>query len=219
MDKTDRDAFILKNMGLVTTIVNKYVNSIIGHQFICREDLQSIGTIGLIKACDRFDPTYGLKFSSYAVPTIQGEIQTFLRDHLDSIKFTRNAKSDCYTIINEDLINENIDVISEKLGIPTKRVKSALGYYKDRQVEALDKEIYDDEEKSITLADTIGTEFDFDTNLELELFLNKLDDRSRKIVELKIQGYNQIEISEIIGISQAQVGRILKKIKEKILLM
>lgn len=219
MDKADRDAFIMKNIGLVTTIVNKYVNSIIGHPFICREDLQSIGTIGLIKACDRFDPTYGSKFSSYAVPTIQGEIQTFLRDHLDSIKFTRNAKSDCYSIINAGLINEEIEVISEKLRLSTESVKNALGYYRNRQVEALDREIYDDEEKSITLADTVGTEFDFDTNLELELFLNKLDERSRRIIELKIQGYNQIEISEIIGISQAQVGRILKKIKEKILLM
>lgn len=213
MKGVDRDTFIQQNMGLVQMVVNKHTNRIVGHPYIDRDDLQSLGTIGLIKAYDRFDPSYEVQFSTYAVPMIQGEIRRFLRDNLDLVKFTRQSKIDFYAISKVDLLNENPEVIADTLEISIERVRNALDYYRCKSTDSLDREVLEDEGTPITLADRVGVELDFDSNLEIELFLNKLDERSRKIVELRLKEKTQMEIGEILGISQVQVSKILAKIQ------
>ncbi|MSU01896.1 sigma-70 family RNA polymerase sigma factor [Tissierella pigra] len=214
MEGVDRETFILQNMGLVRMVVNKHAYRIVDNPFMEKEDLENIGVIGLIKAYERFDPNFGTQFSTYAVPMIEGEIQRFIRDNSDTVRFTRQSKSDYYEILGADLLNENPEVIADILEIPIERVRNALDYYRCKYIDSLDREIYDDEGKSISMTDKIGTEVDFDSNLEIELFLNKLDERTRKIVELRLQEKTQMEIAEILGISQVQVSRILMKLQK-----
>lgn len=216
MKGVDRDTFIQQNMGLVGMVVNKLAYRITDNPFIDREDLTNIGAIGLIKAYDRFDPSYEVQFSTYAVPMIEGEIKRYFRDNLDTVRFTRQSKIDYYAISEVDLVNENPEIIAEILEMPIQRVKNALDYYRCKSIDSLDREVYEDEGSPTILADTLGTEVDFDSNLEIELFLNKLDERSRKIVELRLQEKTQVEIGQILGISQVHVSRILMKLQNRL---
>lgn len=216
MDKTDRDTFILENMGLVRMVVNRYKNRIYGHSIIDIKDLENVGVIGLMKAYERFNPNYGTQFSTYAVPMIDGEIRRCLRDDIDPIRFPRQSKINCRKIIQANLLSEEPEIIAEKLEISIDDVQKALDYYNYRFVNSLEMEVYEDEGNAVLLGDVIGTEMDFDSNLEVGLFLNRLDERSRKIVELKLQGFTQKEIGKKIGVSQAQVSRNLISLQEKI---
>ena len=217
MNKAERDKIILDNMGLVGMIVKKYTKAINRCSHIDLEDLVNVGAIGLIKACDRFDLEYGAKFSTFAVPYIWGTIKRFMRDNADTIYFTRQVKLDYYKIVEFDLINETPEEISKRLDIPTSRAKEALAYYRSQNVDSLDRAILDDDGKSsITLADTIGTEIDMDFSLEVELFLNSLDERTRKIIKLRLQDLKQSEIGEIMGVSQVTISRALRRVKKQL---
>lgn len=213
MKEIDRDTFILENMGLVKMVVKRHKSRIYNNPSVDLEDLESVGTIGLIKAYEGFDPNYGTQFSTYAVAMIDGEIRRYFRENLDTIKFTRKSKADCWRIIGLNLINEEPNVIAEKLEISSNDVQNALDYYNHRFTNSLDMPIYEDEGEPIFLADRIGEDVDFDSNLEIELFLDKLDERTRKIVELRLQEKTQVEIGQILGISQVQVSRILSRIQ------
>lgn len=212
----DRDNFILENMGLVRMAVNRFSHRILNHPSINKEDLMSIGTIGLIKAYDRFDTSYGTKFSTYAVPMIIGELKLFLRDNFDTIHFTRQSKHDYYTIVRANLLNEKPSVIGSILEMPLENVHNALDYYKYKYADSLDRVIYEDEGSPIVLKDTVGIEMDLESNLDLELFLKKIDDQAQRVIKLRLQGLSQAEIAKIIGCSQVQVSRILAKVKKKI---
>lgn len=216
MEGVNRDTFIQENMGLVRMSVNRFTYRMTDYNYVDKEDLQSIGTIGLIKAYDRFDPSFGTKFSTYAVPTIIGEIQRYFRDNLDTVKFSRQSKTDFYEISSANLLNENLEVIADTLEIPIIRVKNALDYYRYKNVSSLDKELYDDEGASTTLANTVGIKVDFDSDLEIEMFLNKLDERTKKIVELRLQEKSQAEIGRIMGVSQVQISRTLTKLQKEL---
>ncbi|MDR7856042.1 sigma-70 family RNA polymerase sigma factor [Tissierella sp.] len=222
MEGVDRDTFIKQNMGLVGMVVNKHANRIAEHPSIDREDLKSIGTIGLIKAYDKFDPSYEVQFSTYAFHMIQGEIRRFLRDNLDTVKFTRQSKIDYYAISEAKLLNDNPETIAEILEMPIQRVNNALEYYRCKGMDSLDREIVDDEGSSTTMADKLGMEVDYDSNLEIEMFLSQLDNmeglnkRTRKIVELRLQEKTQVEIGQELGITQVQVSRILVALQEKL---
>lgn len=216
MEGVDRDTFILENMGLVGMVVNELAYRITDNPFIDREDLTNIGAIGLIKAYDRFDPSYEVQFSTYAVPMIMGEIQRYLRDNLDAVRFTRQSKTDYYAISSANLLNEEPSIIADTLEIPIVRVENALDYYRCKSIDSLDRELQDDEGSSTTLASTVGTEVDFDSDLEIELFLEKLDKRTRKIVELRLQDLTQAEIGKIMGVTQVQISRNLAKLQEKL---
>lgn len=214
MKGVDRDTFIQQNMGLVGDVVKRHLYRIAKHPDMERDDLINIGVIGLIKAYDRFDTSYEVQFSTYAVPMIEGEIKRYFRDNSDIVRFTRQSKIDFYAISGADILNEKPEVIADTLEMTIERVKNALDYYRCKDTDSLDREIYDDEGKSISMTDKIGTEVDFDSNLEIDLFLNKLDERSRKIVELRLKEKSQMEIGEILGISQAQVSRSLLKLQK-----
>jgi len=215
MNGIDRESFITDNIGLVMDIVKRTYPQINKNYLLEFDDVVQIGTIGLIKAYDGFKPEFGTRFSTYAVPMIEGEIKKYLRDNADTIKFPRQIKIDFYKIISFGLIDEEPEVIAEKLDIPLERVQEALEYYKCKSIESLEREIIEDERSPIYLTDKLGEEVDFDTNLELEFFLNQLDKRTREIVELRLKGQTQIEISQKLGISQVHVSRILINLRDK----
>lgn len=214
MKTVDRNTFIEENMGLVGTIVNKHLFRISGRSDIDKEDLRNIGAIGLIKACDRFDESFGTKFSTYATHMIEGEIRRYFRDSLETVKFTRQSKIDHYAIASANLLNEKVELIADTLEISMVRVKNALDYYRCRVMDSLDREVFDEGGAPVTLADGIGTEVDFDSELEVQMFLDKLDKRTRKVVKLRLQGLTQAEIGKIMGVSQVQVGRVLSKVQD-----
>lgn len=216
MKGVDRDKLVLDNMGLVGMVVNKHKHRIYYHPSIDTEDLKSVGTIGLIKASQGFDPNYGTQFSTYAVTVIEGEIKKYLRDDLDLIRFTRQSKIDSSKIVEAGLIDAEPEIIAKKLEMSIGDVQNALDYYHYRLVGSTDVVVYDDEGPPVTVGDFIGYEPDFDSNLEVDLFLSRLDDRTRKIVELRMQGLNQTEIGEIVGVSQVQISRDLANLREMI---
>lgn len=200
---------------MVYSIAKKYYYKVKHSSVADREDLINVGIEGLIKAYDRFDDSYGVAFSTYAVPLIQGEIQRFLRDKLDSIRFTRQSKLDYNKIIAAGLIEESAETISSELDIPIKNVKKAIDYYKYKDTDSLNRTIYEDGGTEVLLADVVGVEPDLDSNLEIELFLNQFDERTQKIIKLRLQDLTQEEIAKTIGVSQVQISRTLSRIKNK----
>lgn len=216
MDGISRDDFIQKNMGLVQMVVNKFLSRIEGNSFVDREDLVSLGTIGLIEAYDNFNPSFGTRFSTYAVPMIMGRIKRFFRDHLDTIKFSRQFKTDYYKISKAGLLNEKPGVIAALLDMSVDDVENALAYYRYKYTDSLDQAIYQDDGEPITLAEKVGTEIDMDSSLEIEMFLKQFDDRTRKIIELRLNDLTQTQIAPIVGVSQVQISRILKKVQNQI---
>lgn len=216
MDKAERNKMVLDNMGLVGMVVKQYIKKVNQYSHIDIDDLVSIGTIGLIQACDRFDPERGVQFSTFAVPYIWGTVNKFLRNNVDMLHFTRQVKADYYKIIEFDLINEKPEEISKQLDMPICRVKEALEYYKNQNIKSLDEVILDNNGRNpVTVADTIGTEIDMDSNIEVERFLNSLDEKTRKVVNLRLQDLTQREIAQIVGLSQAEISRTLGRAKKK----
>ena len=215
MNGLDRDTFIKKNEGLVIEAAKKFLFRINNYPHIDFDDLVQTGYIGLIKAYDNFKPEYGTQFSTYAVPMIEGEIRRFLIDNLELLKYSRQAKLDFNHIYKAGLIDEEPEMIASQLNIPIERVENALAYYRSRCPDSIQLIIHDDDSTPLTLEDKLGEEVDFDSNLELEFFLNKLDERTRKIVEMRLQGMGQVEIGKRIGISQVQVSRILRRLKKQ----
>lgn len=219
MDKTERDTFVLENLGLVRMVANKYSEIVKNDPTLDMDDLISIGTIGLIAAYDRFDPNYGTKFSTYAVPTIYGTIARYLKNNMDLIKYPRQAKENYWAIERNGLLGEEPEIIAKKLNKPLEHIKKALKYSEYKYVRSLDYVIYDEGGTPITLGDQIGIYVDMDENLEIESFFNQFnqfDERTRKVIMLRTQGLTQTEIGEMMGISQTHISRILKNAQSKI---
>jgi RNA polymerase sporulation-specific sigma factor len=188
------------------------------------DDLFQVGCIGLIKAIDNFDLSYDVKFSTYAVPMIIGEIKRFLRDN-NSVRVSRSLRDTAYKVLKarEQLINDeseepSIDAISEYLQIPVSEVAIALEAISEPM--SLCDPVYNDGEDTIYLMDQVSDAKDSEEkwieNLNLKDALTKLNPREREIVMLRYYiGKTQMEVSEEIGISQAQVSRLEKNaIKE-----
>lgn len=216
MNRQTRETFIINNLALVNKIAKKYIHAIKHYPIVEFEDLKQIGTIGLIKACDRFNPNYGTQFSTYAYPLIDGEIRRFLRDNLETMKFSRSTKKDYYQIYETGLLDEEPEIIAEKLKISLYRVKQAKIYGENKIMNSLQQIVNDDGNKTTDLGDVLGQDIDFDTDVEIKLFMNKLDDRTRKVAELKLQGLSQKKIGKVIGLSQVTVSRILCNLKKQI---
>ena len=211
MNQTDKDTIIMENMGLVKMVVNRHASRIKNNPSLDKEDLTNIGVIGLIKAYDNFDSSRGLQFSTYAVPMIDYEIRRYFRDNAEIIKFSRTAKEDSYMMLELGMIDETKEVIAKKMNISDYRVQNALDYYRNRFTDSMDREIFNDGGEPLLLGDTISEEVDFDTDLEIELLLNKLNGKVKQVVELRLQDLSQVEIGKIMGISQVQVSRYLKQ--------
>lgn len=214
----DREQAVLSNMKLVYRISKKYLTwaTKLGVE---EEDLHSIGSIGLMKAFDKWDPNKfeGAvnKFSTYAFPTICGEIQRYLRDANPGAKFSRTTKSDAYQIVKQDIVEEDPKIISEKLGIPLKRVKDALVYLAQEKPVYLETATNEDSQGKTTIQDMIGVEQDT-SQIFVNEFIESLAPNLQTIALGLMQGMNQADIGEKIGISQPQVSRLIKELKRNL---
>lgn len=192
------------------------------------EDLYQIGCIGFIKAIKRFDISFNVKLSTYAVPYILGEIKRFIRDD-GIIKVSRSVKELAIKIrdIENDYLNKkgesiSIKKLSEILEIPEEEICVAID--SSKQIESINDEIYEEGSNKIKL-EIIQNNNDEHINLIEKLTLKKvieeLEEKEKSIIELRyFKDKTQVEVAKILGISQVQVSRIekrtLKQMKEKL---
>lgn len=215
-DKEARDRVITENVGLVWSIVRRFMSR--GHE---TEDLFQIGSIGLIKAIDKFDMTYEVKFSTYAVPMIMGEIKRFLRDD-GAIKVSRSMKETAGKIrmIRERLGSlygrePTLEEISKELNLAKEEVLMALE--SGAEVESLYKTIYQGDGNAIYLIDKLEQTNDESENMIDKLALREtiasLDEKDQELIRLRyFLNRTQTDIAKEMGISQVQVSRLEKKI-------
>lgn len=215
-DKEARDRVVTENMGLVWSIVRRFTNR--GHEM---EDLFQIGTIGLIKAIDKFDSSYNVKFSTYAVPMITGEIKRFLRDD-GMIKVSRSLKESAAKIraFREKCGNmygrePTIEEIERELNITREEILMALET--GAEVESLYKTIYQGDGSPIYLIDKLTEAKDESENmidkLALKEIIASLDEKEQLIIKLRyFKDRTQTDIANVLGISQVQVSRMEKRI-------
>ncbi len=220
-DADARSAIVEHNMGLIWSIVRRFHNR--GYD---PEDLFQIGSIGLIKAADKFDPSYNVKFSTYAVPMILGEIKRYLRDDgiikvSRSIKETSNKVRYAREEMSKQLGREpSLSEISARTGFSSEEIAMASeasmtpGYLYDCQQEAGDSHPM--------LIETIQSEDGENETgivdrLALRQALGSLKQRDRQIIMLRyFKEKTQVQIAKMLGISQVQVSRIEKRILKDI---
>lgn len=218
-DKCAREKLINGNLRLVLSVVQRFQGR--GEN---PDDLFQVGCIGLIKSIDNFDITQGVRFSTYAVPMIIGEIRRFLRDN-NSIRVSRSIKDTAYKamqakekIMSEEQREPTISEIAAEIGMSRPEVVIAL----ESIVEpvSLYDPVYSDSGDTVFLLDQVGDNND-DKNWLDEIFLKdsikKLSEREKTILTLRfMQGKTQMEVSKEIGISQAQVSRLEKNVIDRI---
>lgn len=216
---TERNSLVLANTGLVWSVVKKYRNK--GYE---EEDLFQIGCIGLMKAVDRFDPSFGVQFSTYAVPMIIGEIRRFLRDD-GMIKVSRTLKETAIHARQLQAeyearygIEPKISHIAESLQISSEELALALSSV--QEVESLQKTIYQSDGNAILLEDRIESQDNEQEKLinriALKNVMKQLQEQEKKIIGLRYySGQTQVQTAKCLGISQVQVSRIEKRVLKK----
>ena len=215
-DQQARGEIIEKNMRLVWSVVQRFLNR--GYE---PEDLFQIGCIGLMKSVDKFDLSYDVKFSTYAVPMILGEIQRFIRDD-GSVKVSRSLKEIGNKIrkAKDELSKRNgrvptVNEIAQFLHISPEDV--VLAQEAIRSPASIHETVYENDGDPITLLDQIADEQDvwFD-KIALKKAMEELDERGRLIVYLRYyKDQTQSEVAARLGISQVQVSRLEKKILQQ----
>ena len=214
-----RQELINGNLRLVLSVIQRFTGR--GEN---PDDLFQVGCIGLMKAIDNFDITQKVRFSTYAVPMIIGEIRRYLRDN-NSIRVSRSIKDTAYKAmqVKEKIMAETqeeptVQQIAEKLGIPSEDVVIALESIVNPI--SLYDPVYSDGGDTIYVLDQVGDNNDDNNWLDeiaLKEAIKNLSDREKKILSLRfMQGMTQMEVSEEIGISQAQVSRLEKGALNKI---
>ncbi len=212
-DKKARDELINGNLRLVLSVIQRFTSR--GEN---PDDLFQVGCIGLIKSIDNFDISHNVKFSTYAVPMIIGEIRRYLRDN-NSVRVSRSMRDTAYKamLAKEKLMAQKqqeptIEEIAKELDIPKAEVVMALESVVEPM--SLDEPVYSDSGDTIYVMDQLGDSND-DNNWIDEIALKEaivnLSDREKKILTLRfLNGKTQIEVANEIGISQAQVSRLEK---------
>lgn len=219
-DKFAKDDLVSGNLKLVLSLIKKYSNKVDN-----MDDLFQVGCIGLIKAIDNFDLSHEVKFSTYAVPMILGEVKRYLRDNT-SVRIARSIKDLCYKImklkeeiyIKKGYIPTNKELI-DILGISEYEFANALDSMKDSI--SMFEPIYNEGTDTIYLCDQLddkkGNYYDQDLKISLNEALNQIKDKEKYILLNRyIIGRTQMELSTELGISQAQVSRLEKNAVEDI---
>ena len=213
-DKKAREEFIQGNLRLVLSIIQRFNRR--GENV---DDLFQVGCIGLIKAIDNFDLSQNVKFSTYAVPMIIGEIRRYLRDN-NSIRVSRSLRDIAYKalqardqLVNKNLKEPTIMEIAEELNLPKEEVVFALDAIQEPI--SLFEPIYHDSGDAIYVMDQVKDEKSEDEvwleGIAIREAINKLNKREKLIINLRFyEGKTQMEVAEEIGISQAQVSRLEK---------
>ena len=213
-DDSAREIFIKGNLRLVLSVIQRFNNR--GENV---DDLFQVGCIGLMKAIDNFDLSQNVKFSTYAVPMIIGEIRRYLRDN-NSIRVSRSLRDIAYRallvrdrLINEDNKEPTISQIAKELDLPREEVVFALDAIQDPV--SLFEPIYHDGGDAIFVMDQISDSKNGDDswleNISIKEAMKKLNEREKLILTLRFfNGRTQMEVADEIGISQAQVIRLEK---------
>lgn len=208
-----KDELVNGNLKLVLSILKKYNNRTDN-----MDDLFQVGCIGLIKAIDNFDLSFDVKFSTYAVPMILGEIRRYLRDN-SSVRISRGIKDIAYKAlkVKEELTNKygkepTVKMIAKALELDEIEVVNALNSMRDTL--SMFDPIYSDGGDTIYLCDQLEDKknnYDNDIRISLKDAINKLKEKEKYIIlERYITGKTQLELAEEIGISQAQISRLEK---------
>lgn len=211
--KIARDKMIEGNLRLVLSVIQRFVSR--GEN---PDDLFQVGVIGLMKAIDNFDPNLDVRFSTYGVPMIIGEVRRFLRDN-NPIRVSRSMRDTAYHAmqIKEMLTNKlgyepTVEQIAKEMDVPKENVVLAL----EAIVEpvSLYEPVFSDGSDTIYVMDQVGDnvrDTDWLEEIALKESIRKLSDREKRILTLRFfRGKTQMEVAEEIGISQAQVSRIEK---------
>lgn len=218
-DKEARDTIFKENVGLIWSIVKRFTN-----RGVEMEDLFQIGSIGLLKAVDNFNLEYEVRFSTYAVPMISGEIKRFLRDD-GMLKVSRSMKEISYrAYMTREAMEKRLGreptmmEISDELGISNEELVMAMDAAAD--VESLQKTIYQGEGSDISLMDKIPEKKScHDQVLDqimLEEMLRYLDPEERQLIFMRyFQDKTQSQIAKALDTSQVQISRMEKKILKK----
>lgn len=213
-DQDARDQYIRGNLRLVLSVIKRFHN----HNENA-DDLFQIGCIGLMKSIDNFDPTMGVKFSTYAVPMIIGEVRRYLRDN-SSYRIPRSLRDTAYKAIHtkellaRDLDHEpTLEEISKECEIPVEELLYALDAIQTPL--SLFDPVYTDGGDTLFVMDQISDKKNKEENwvkdLSLQDALDTLNERDKKIIKMRFfEGKTQIEVADEIHISQAQVSRLEK---------
>lgn len=213
-DTGAREEFIKGNLRLVLSVIKRFSSS---NENV--DDLFQIGCIGLMKAIDNFDITLNVKFSTYAVPMIMGEIRRFLRDN-SSIRVSRSIKDTAYKAIytKEKMMKKNLKEptlaeVAKEVGVSKEEIVYALDAIQNPM--SLYDPVYSDGEDTLYVMDQISDKKNKEENwvehLSLSEAMKQLNKRENEIIILRFfEGKTQMEVAEIIGISQAQVSRLEK---------
>ncbi|MGV8984024.1 RNA polymerase sporulation sigma factor SigG [Clostridium sp.] len=209
-----RETFINGNLRLVLSVIQRFNNR--GENV---DDLFQVGCIGLMKSIDNFDLSLNVRFSTYAVPMIIGEIRRYLRDN-NSIRVSRSLRDIAYRalqvrdrLVNQDNKEPTISQIAKELELPREDVVFALDALQDPV--SLFEPIYHDSGDAIYVMDQISDTKNLDDswleNISIKEAMKKLNDREKLILNLRFaHGRTQMEVADEIGISQAQVSRLEK---------
>ncbi len=213
-DTSAREQLICGNLRLVLSVIQRFSSR--GEQL---DDLFQVGCIGLIKAIDNFDLTQNVRFSTYGVPMIIGEIRRFLRDN-SAIRVSRSLRDTAYKVLQareqlmrQDQRDPTVEQIAQLLDIPREDVVFAMDAMSDPV--SLYEPLYSDGGDSLCVMDQVRDSQSNDESwieqIALKDAVNCLGERERNILSLRFcQGKTQMEVSQEIGISQAQVSRLEK---------
>lgn len=213
-DMQAREELIAGNLRLVLSVIQRFAGR--GENV---DDLFQVGCIGLIKAIDNFDMSQEVKFSTYGVPMISGEIRRYLRDN-SALRVSRSLRDTAYRVMQarEELMNADqreptVDEIAHKLQLPTAQVVMAMDAISD-PVSLFDP-VYSDGGESMSVMDQIGDSKNTDAawleRIALTEAVDRLGEREKRILSMRFfDGKTQMEVAAAIGISQAQVSRLEK---------
>lgn len=223
-DKKAREQLVEENMGLVWSIVKRFSG-----RGTDMEDLFQIGAMGLIKAIDKFDTSFEVKFSTYAVPMIAGEIKRFLRDD-GMVKVSRTLKENCWKIHRETEgfrqqkgREPTIEELSELTGLLPEEI--AMAIESAAEVESIYKTILQKDGSEVCLLDRMESQGSGMQQLlnkvVLEQLLEELPQEERRLIVMRyLQEKTQSEVAKVMGVSQVQISRlekrILRQLREKL---
>ena len=213
-DEEAREAYIKGNLRLVLSVIRRFESSSEN-----ADDLFQIGCVGLMKAVDHFDPSRMVKFSTYAVPMIIGEIRRYLRDN-SPIRVSRSLRDTAYKAIyaREGYIRQHmkeptVQEIADEIGIAKEDVVFAMDAIQSPM--SLQEPVYSDGGDTLYVMDQVSDKKNKEDNwveeLSLEAAMERLNERERRIIRLRFfEGRTQMEVADQIRISQAQVSRLEK---------
>jgi RNA polymerase sporulation-specific sigma factor len=219
-DKAARDTVFEENIGLVYNVARRFAG-----RGVEMEDLFQIGSIGLLKAVDKFDLSYEVQFSTYAVPMIAGELRRYLRD-FGMVKVSRSLKESYYKLfrarekLERQLGREaSARELAEEMGIPVEELAMVMESHVE--VESLQKVIYQGDGTEISLMDRLPEKENQQEKLLDQLFLEELlgtlEEKERQLIRMRyFREMTQTEIARELGVSQVQVSRMEKRILKKL---